>query len=148
MKKSIKIILSVVMAIILCVAVFVGCKKQNDNNTDSSVATSSETSQIEESNTENKQLTEKATEQKTIQKRVVTAFNAVQGAVIYQTETDEYGYPTSCQFYKKCESCGYVSNSNGQARGNLSTSYHCEKCGNNQIVEITADEDYVEVPVN
>ena len=74
------------------------------------------------------------------------SFNAVQGAVIYDQSYDLNGYLESCQFYKKCEACGYVSNSNGQARGNLSTSYHCMQCGNNQAVEIVANFEWVEVP--
>lgn len=74
------------------------------------------------------------------------SFNAVQGCVIYDQSYDSNGYLESCQFHKKCDACGYVSNSNGQARGNLSTSYHCTQCGNNQAVEIVADFECVEVP--
>ncbi len=146
MKKSLKTILSIAMVVVLCATVFVGCKKQSDNNNaESTVASSTEASQIEENST---QVSQNTTVQKTMKTRVITAFYAVQGAVIYQTDTDENGYPNSCQFHKKCESCGYVSNSNGQARGNLTTSYHCENCGNDQKVEITVDEETVETPVN
>lgn len=84
-------------------------------------------------------------ENETHQERVIVSFQEVEGAVIYDTEYDENGFPVSCQFHKKCESCGYVSNTNGQARGNLTTSYHCDKCGNNQCVEIAAIYDFVEV---
>lgn len=146
MKKSLKAILSVAMVVVLCATVFAGCKKQSDNNNaESTVASSTEASQIEENST---QVSQNTTVQKTMKTRVITAFYAVQGAVIYQTDTDVNGYPDSCQFYKKCESCGYVSNSNGQARGNLTTSYHCVNCGNDQKVEITVDEETVEIPVN
>ena len=84
-------------------------------------------------------------ENETHQEYGIVSFQAVEGAVIYDTEYGENGFPVSCQFHKKCESCGYVSNNNGQARGNLSTSYHCEKCGNNQHVEITATFDWFDV---
>ena len=84
-------------------------------------------------------------ENETYQERVIVSFQAVEGAVIYDTEYDENGFPVSCQFHKKCESCGYVSNSSGQARGNLTTSFHCDECGNDQQVEIVANFDFVEV---
>lgn len=74
------------------------------------------------------------------------SFNAVQGAEIYKQDYDIHGYLESCQYHKKCEACGYVSNENGQARGNMHTSYHCIECGNNQYVEITADQQWVEIP--
>ena len=83
---------------------------------------------------------------RTYKKNVIMSFNAVQGCVIYDQSYDSNGYLESCQFHKKCEACGYVSNSNGQARGNLSTSYHCTQCGNNQAVEIVANFECVEVP--
>ncbi len=84
-------------------------------------------------------------ENETYQERVIVSFEAVEGAVIYDTEYDENGFPVSCQFHKKCESCGYVSNSSGQARGNLTTSFYCDECGNDQRVEIVANFDFVEV---
>ncbi len=90
--------------------------------------------------------TTQSTSQATYKKVVVMSFNAVQGAVIYDQSYDLDGYLRSCQFHKKCEACGYVSNSNGQAHGNLSTSYHCTQCGNNQTVEIKAVEQWVEIP--
>ena len=85
------------------------------------------------------------TENGTHQEYVMVSLQAVEGAVIYDTECDANGFSVSCQFHKKCESCGYVSNNNGQARGNLTMSYHCEKCGNDQHVEITASFDWVDV---
>ena len=74
------------------------------------------------------------------------SFNAVQGAVIYKQDYDIHGYLESCQYHKKCEACGYVSNSNGQARGNMHTSYYCTQCGNNQEIENTVDQQWVEIP--
>lgn len=41
-----------------------------------------------------------------------------------------------------------TSSENEQARGNLTTLYHCVNCGNDQKVEITVDEETVEIPVN
>lgn len=76
---------------------------------------------------------------------VVRSFLAVEGAVIYEQTYDKYGYPDCCYFHKKCESCGYVSNSNGSARSNLITSYYCPKCKTTNHVEIKADSDWVEV---
>ena len=76
---------------------------------------------------------------------VVLSFNAVEGAVIYDQSFDSYGYPNCCYFHKKCEACGYVSNNNGSTRSNLTTSYHCTKCGNNQHVKIVANSDWVTV---
>ncbi len=86
------------------------------------------------------------TEEETRKAYVIVSFQAVEGAAIYDIEYDSNTrLPVSCRFHKKCESCGYVSNSNGQARGNFTTSYHCDKCGNNQHVEITASFDWVDV---
>ena len=79
------------------------------------------------------------------QVHVVLNFYAEEGAVIYKQDYDSYGYPETCYFHKKCEKCGYVSNNNGSCRGNISTSYHCTKCGNNQRVSIEADSDWVTV---
>ena len=69
----------------------------------------------------------------------------MEGAVIYNQTFDSHGYPDCCYFHKKCEACGDVSNNNGAARGNLTSSYHCIKCGNNQHVEITANCGWVTV---
>ena len=76
---------------------------------------------------------------------IIIAFYAEEGAVIYDQNFNDYGYPEVCYFHKKCEKCGFVSNNNGSARGNLTTSYHCTKCGNNQHVEISTDRDWVTV---
>lgn len=77
---------------------------------------------------------------------VILNFHAVEGAVIYDQTYDEYGYPDCCYFHYKCESCGFVSNSNGSARDNIHTSYHCIECGNDQRVEISADKEWIDVP--
>lgn len=77
---------------------------------------------------------------------VTKGFYAVTGAVIYEQTYDEYGYPNCCYFHKKCDSCGYVSNNNGSARGNLTAgSYTCTECKAITPVEIEADTDWVEV---
>ena len=77
--------------------------------------------------------------------RVIKSFYAVEGAVIYDQTYDEYGYPDCCFFHKKCESCGDVSNNNGSARGNITTSYYCPKCKTSNRVEIKADSECIEV---
>ena len=77
--------------------------------------------------------------------RVIKSFYAVEGAVIYDQTYDEYGYPDCCFFHKKCESCGNVSNNNGSARGNITTSYYCPKCKISNRVEIKADSEFIEV---
>ena len=75
---------------------------------------------------------------------VIKSFFAVEGAVIYDQTYDEYGYPNCCYFHKKCEACGDTSNSNGSARGNLTTSYYCPKCKTSNHVEIKADSEWIE----
>ncbi len=84
-------------------------------------------------------------ENETYQERVIVSFQAVEGAVISDMEYDENGFPVSCQYHKKCEACGYVSDTNGQARSNLTTSFHCNECGNDQRVGIAAIFDWVDV---
>ena len=134
MKKIIAILVSIIMVATL----FVACSKEEKNvETTATDETEQTTEQIE--TTENNQP-------QTQTKYVIMSFNAVEGAVIYDESYDSYGYLESCQFHKKCEACGYVSNDNGQARDNLTTSYYCIECGNNQHVEITADKQWVEVP--
>lgn len=143
-----KKILSIVIGIILVATVFAACSKEV--NTDATTTDKSTTVQSDLSTEINTitttESTTQSTSQATYKKNVIMSFNAVQGAVIYDQSYDSNGYLESCQFHKKCEACGYVSNSNGQARGNLSTSYHCTQCGNNQAVEITANFEWVEVP--
>lgn len=145
-----KKILSIVIGIILVTTVFAACSKAPVNDDSNSESDNSATIQ-DEAPSENDfaYSTEQPSQnykQRTYKKNVIMSFNAVQGAVIYDQSYDSSGYLESCQFHKKCEACGYVSNSNGQARGNLSTSYHCTQCGNNQAVEITANFEWVEVP--
>ncbi|MBP3436023.1 MAG: hypothetical protein J6K62_06840 [Clostridia bacterium] len=76
---------------------------------------------------------------------VVKTFLAVEGAVIYNQTYDEYGYPDCCYFHKKCEACGDVSNNNGSARGNITSSYYCPKCKTSNRVEIEAVSEWIEV---
>lgn len=145
-----KKILSIVIGIILVATVFTACSKAPVNDDSNSEADNSATIQ-DEAPSENdfEYSTEKPSQNskpRTYKKNVIMSFNAVQGAVIYDQSYDLNGYLESCQFHKKCEACGYVSNNNGQARGNLSTSYHCTQCGNNQAVEIVANFECVEVP--
>lgn len=143
-----KKILSIVISIIIVLTAFVACSKKVNTGTtvttDKSTTQSDSNTEIDTTTTTNS--TTQSTLQATYKKNVIVSFNAVQGAVIYDQSYDSNGYLESCQFHKKCEACGYVSNSNDQARGNLSTSYHCTQCGNNQTVEITADFECVEVP--
>ena len=144
-----KKILSIVISIIIVSTAFVACSKEANIGT---TATPDKSTTVQtDSNAEIDTITTtnsaaKSTSQATYKKNVIVSFNAVQGAVIYDQSYDSNGYLESCQFHKKCEACGYVSNSNGQARGNLTSSYHCTQCGNNQTVEITADFECVEVP--
>ncbi len=144
-----KKILSIVIGIILVATAFIACSK--NVNTDTTASTDNSTTVQADSSTKIDTITTtnstvQNTSQATYKKNVIMSFNAVQGAVIYDQSYDLNGYLESCQFHKKCEVCGYVSNSNGQARGNLSTSYHCTQCGNNQAVEIVANFEWVEVP--
>ena len=145
-----KKILSIVIGIILVATVFAACSKAPEND-DSNLESDNSATIQDEASSENDFAypTEESSQNskpRTYKKNVIMSFNAVQGAVIYDQSYDLNGYLQSCQFYKKCEACGYVSNSNGQARGNLSTSYHCMQCGNNQAVEIVANFECVEVP--
>lgn len=130
------------------------CGKQTDLNKNTSnnskpVVNSESTEPSNEIDNErtnsSKNDEKKAIEKQTKSVYVIRSFYAVQGAVIYDTSYDEYGYPCACRFHKKCEACGYVSNENGYARGNLHSSYHCIKCGNNQQWEIKADGEWIEV---
>ncbi len=144
-----KKILSIIIGIILVTTVFAACSKKV--STDATATPGKSTTVQSDPSTEIDTITTtnsmaKSTSQATYKKNVIVSFNAVQGAVIYDQSYDSNGYLESCQFHKKCEKCGYVSNSNGQARGNLTSSYHCTQCGNNQTVEITADFECVEVP--
>lgn len=145
-----KKILSIVIGIILVATVFAACSKPPVNDDSNSESDNSATIQDEASSENDFEYSTEQPSQnskpQTYKKNVIMSFNAVQGAVIYDQSYDSNGYLESCQFHKKCEACGYVSNSNGQARGNLSTSYHCTQCGNNQAVEITANFEWVEVP--
>ena len=139
MKKLITIIIS----LILVAATLVACSKANSNtNETTEYGTQAQTTEQTQESTTNTSTTAK----NTFSKYVVVSFNAVQGAVIYKQDYDIHGYLESCQYHKKCEACGYVSNENGQARGNTHTSYHCTQCGNDQKVEITVDQQWVEIP--
>lgn len=149
-RLKMKKILSIVIGIILVATVFAACSKAPVND-DSNLESDNSATIQDEASSENDFAypTEESSQNskpRTYKKNVIMSFNAVQGAVIYDQSYDLNGYLESCQFYKKCEACGYVSNSNGQARGNLSTSYHCMQCGNNQDVEIVANFEWVEVP--
>ena len=143
MKKLITIIIS----LILVAVTLVTCSKTNSNTNESTTATiePSTQEQTQESTTPST-TNASATAKNTFSKYVIVSFDAVQGAVIYKQDYDIHGYLESCQYHKKCEACGYVSNSNGQARGNTHTSYYCTQCGNNQEVEITVDQQWVEIP--
>lgn len=143
MKKLITIIIS----LILVAATLVACSKTNSNTNETTTTTTEsstqeQTQEITMPSTANASTTAK----NTFSKYVIVSFNSVQGAVIYKQDYDIHGYLESCQYHKKCEACGYVSNSNGQARGNMHTSYYCTQCGNNQEVEITVDQQWVEIP--
>ena len=141
MKKLITIIISLILVAVTLVA----CSKTNSNTNESTTTTESSTQeQTQESTTPS--TANASTTANTFSKYVIVSFNAVQGAEIYEQDYDIHGYLESCQYHKKCEACGYVSNSNGQARGNTHTSYYCTQCGNNQEVEITVDQQWVEIP--
>ena len=143
MKKLITIIIS----LILVAATLVACSKTNSNTNESTTATIEPSTQEQTQESTTPSTTNASTTAKnTFSKYVIVSFNAVQGAVIYKQDYDIHGYLESCQYHKKCEACGYVSNSNGQARGNTHTSYYCTQCGNNQEVEITVDQQWVEIP--
>ena len=143
MKKLITIIISLILVAVTLVA----CSKTHSNTNESTTTTteSSTQEQTQESTTPST-ANASTTAKNTVSKYVIVSFNAVQGAVIYKQDYDIHGYLESCQYHKKCEACGYVSNSNGQARGNMHTSYYCTQCGNNQEVEITVDQQWVEIP--
>lgn len=145
MKKLITIIISLILVAVTLVA----CSKTNSNTNESTTTTESSAQaqaveQTQESTTPS--TANASTTANTLSKYVIVSFNAVQGAVIYKKDYDIHGYLESCQYHKKCEACGYVSNSNGQERGNTHTSYYCTQCGNNQEVEITVDQQWIEIP--
>ncbi|MBQ4403948.1 MAG: hypothetical protein II857_06000 [Selenomonadaceae bacterium] len=59
----------------------------------------------------------------------------VEGAVI----AGEKSNPPSVDYYRKCESCGYVSSSKYNTAAlyhRYNSSFRCPKCGNNQRIEI------------
>ena len=142
MKKLITIIIS----LILVATTLVACSKTNSNTNESTTTTIESGTQEQTQESTEQSSTNASTTANTFSKYVIVSFNAVQGAVIYNQDYDIHGYLESCQYHKKCEACGYVSNSNGQARGNMHTSYYCTQCGNNQEVEITVDQQWVEIP--
>ena len=136
------------LAIGLCVVICCGLCACGNNSTKKEENVTSTNQQKTEMSDSSITKTDSSTQQNQPQARseyVVLSFNAVEGAVIYNQTFDSHGYPDCCYFHKKCEACGDVSNSNGSATGNLTTSYHCIKCGNNQHVEITANCDWVTV---
>lgn len=133
MKKTITILISLIMV----VTVFVACSKiAYDEKQTSQSITQTQTNNLNEL---------QPSKQNTYSDYVIMSFHAVEGAVIYDQSYDSNGYLESCHYHCQCEACGYVSNTNGQARGNLNTSYHCTECGNNQNVEITVDQQWVDV---
>ena len=143
MKKLITIIISLILVAVTLVA----CSKTNSNtNETTTTTTESSTQERTQEITMPSTANASTTAKNTFSKYVIVSFNSVQGAVIYKQDYDINGYLESCQYHKKCEACGYVSNSNGQARGNMHTSYYCTQCGNNQEVEITVDQQWVEIP--
>ena len=142
MKKLITIIISLILVAVTLVA----CSKTN-SNTNEATESGTQAQAVEQTKESTTPSTANAsTTANTFSKYVIVSFNSVQGAVIYKQDYDINGYLESCQYHKKCEACGYVSNSNGQARGNTHTSYYCTQCGNNQAVEIVANFECVEVP--
>lgn len=142
-----KKLITIIIGLILVAVTLVACSKTNSNTNESTTATiePSTQEQTQESTTPST-ANASTTAKNTFSKYVIVSFNAVQGAVIYKQDYDIHGYLESCQYHKKCEACGYVSNSNGQARGNTHTSYYCTQCGNNQEVEITVDQQWIEIP--
>lgn len=142
MKKLITIIISLILVAVTLVA----CSKTN-SNTNEATESGTHAQAVEQTKESTTPSTANAsTTANTFSKYVIVSFNSVQGAVIYKQDYDINGYLESCQYHKKCEACGYVSNSNGQARGNMHTSYYCTQCGNNQEVEITVDQQWIEIP--
>ena len=141
-----KKLITTIISLILVAATLVACSKTNShtNETTESGTQAQAVEQTQESTTPS--TANASTTANTFSKYVIVSFNAVQGAEIYEQDYDIHGYLESCQYHKKCEACGYVSNSNGQARGNTHTSYYCTQCGNNQEVEITVDQQWVEIP--
>ena len=142
MKKLITTIISLMLVAVTLVA----CSKTNSNTNESTTATIEPSTQEQTQESTTPSTANASTTANTFSKYVIVSFNAVQGAVIYKQDYDIHGYLESCQYHKKCEACGYVSNSNGQARGNTHTSYYCTQCGNNQEVEITVDQQWIEIP--
>ena len=142
-----KKLITIIIGLILVAVTLVACSKTNSNTNESTTATIEPSTQEQTQESTTPSTTNASTTAKnTFSKYVIVSFNAVQGAVIYKQDYDIHGYLESCQYHKKCEACGYVSNSNGQARGNTHTSYYCTQCGNNQEVEITVDQQWIEIP--
>ena len=138
----------------LCVVLSLSLTACGDNSSNSNDSVSSNSSQINidddkenEKGSENKRTTNIDTDKQpaTQSVQVIKSFFAVEGAVIYDQTYDEYGYPDCCYFHKKCEACGDISNNNGSARGNVTTSYYCPKCKTPNHVEIQADSEWIEV---
>lgn len=142
MKKLVTIIISLILVAVTLVA----CSRTNSNTNESTTTTTESSTQEQTQESTTPSTANASTTANTFSKYVIVSFNAVQGAEIYEQDYDIHGYLESCQYHKKCEACGYVSNSNGQARGNTHTSYYCTQCGNNQEVEITVDQQWVEIP--
>ena len=141
-----KELITIIISLILVAVTLVACSKTN-SNTNEATESGTQAQAVEQTKESTTPSTANAsTTANTFSKYVIVSFNAVQGAEIYEQDYDIHGYLESCQYHKKCEACGYVSNSNGQARGNTHTSYYCTQCGNNQEVEITVDQQWVEIP--
>ena len=141
-----KKLITIIIGLILVAVTLVACSKTNSNTNESTTTTTESSTQEQTQESTTPSTANASTTANTFSKYVIVSFNAVQGAEIYEQDYDIHGYLESCQYHKKCEACGYVSNSNGQARGNTHTSYYCTQCGNNQEVEITVDQQWVEIP--
>ena len=119
-----KKLITTIISLILVAATLVACSKTNSNTNETTNTESGTQAQAVEQTQESTTTStaNASTTPNTFSKYVIVSFNAVQGAVIYKQDYDIHGYLESCQYHKKCEACGYVSNSNGQARGNMHTS--------------------------
>ena len=156
MKRILAITLSIIMVCSLCACGNKETAKINCSDCGASISKDvafcehcgATTGNIENENTDSQSSTNTDVENQHEKDTVFVTkdFYAVTGAVIYEQTYDEYGYPNCCYFHKKCDSCGYVSNNNGSARGSLNAgSYTCTECKAITTVKIDADTDWVEV---
>ena len=137
MKKEIKIILSVGLALAICLS-FIACSKSTvETVTEKQSIVSTES--VSDTTASYNQATEESTNENFTEEETSEEYyhTAISGAVI--TEDDGDGYYS---YKEKCEFCDFVSSSEQTLHstfGTYSKTFKCPNCGNMNDIEIEAN---------